>query len=81
MGHRGTFATLAPEKSYGTGHLRFDFPHTTEGEVKFPHSWEGLSLVKFPTLDENNTSTKVRVEGYLDNAYVDLHQHCGLCAI
>ena len=38
-------------------------------------------LVKFPTLDENNTSAKVRVEGYLDNAYADLHQKCGLCAI
>jgi len=23
---------------------------------------------------------KVRVEGYLDNAYAELHQHSGLCA-
>ena len=33
------------------------------------------------SLDKNNTSTKVRVEGYLDNAYANLHQHSGLCAI
>ena len=33
------------------------------------------------SLDKNNTLTKVRVEGYLDNAYADLHQHSGLCAI
>ena len=32
-------------------------------------------------LDGSNTSAKVRVEGYLDNAYADLRQHCGLCAI
>ena len=33
------------------------------------------------SLNENNTSVKVRVEGYLDNAYADLRHHCGLCAI
>ena len=33
------------------------------------------------SLDGKNTSAKVRVEGYLDHAYADLGQHCGLCAI
>ena len=33
------------------------------------------------SLEENNTSAKVWVEGYLDNAYADLRQHCRLCVI
>ena len=32
-------------------------------------------------LDKNNTSAKVKVEEYLENAYADLYQHSGLCAI
>ena len=33
------------------------------------------------SLDKNNTSAKVRMEGYFENAYADLHQHSGPCAI
>ena len=40
-------------------------------------------LITFPfpsslSLDGNKTSVKVRGEGYLDNAFADLRQHCGL---
>ena len=48
-----------------------------EGKIVIMSTPDPSSL----SLDKNNTSAKVRVEGYLDNAYADLHQHSGLSAI